>query len=197
MISFLEGDIAEVEPTHIILQVGGIGYQVSISLSTYSKLKGEKRTKLYTHFHVKEDGQSLYGFLHPADRKLFQALISISGVGPTTAMTFFSSLDADIIKRAIVEEDVNTIKSVKGIGAKTAQRIILELKDKLGTVDLSGSNDTQAGVRYNTNKEEALNALITLGYPKNVAEKNLNAAMKKLGNEASIEELIKAVLKSS
>ena len=131
MISFLKGNKVEIDPTNIVINVNGIGYKVNISLRTYSKLKDKNNIDVFTHLHVKEDSHTLYGFYNKAERKTFLDLISINGVGPGTAIVILSSLSADELKIAIVETDVNKIKSVKGIGLKTAERIILELKDKI------------------------------------------------------------------
>ena len=131
MISFIKGDNIEIDPTKVIVDVNGIGYEIKISLRTYSKIKDLDKISIYTHLIVKEDSHILYGFYNRKERKTFLSLTSISGVGPSTAIIILSSLSANELKKAIIESDVNKIKSVKGIGLKTAERIILELKDKI------------------------------------------------------------------
>lgn len=198
MIDYLNGKLVLKDPTYVLIDVGGIGYHVKISLQTYSKIKDEEQIKLLTFLHIKEDAHTLYGFQSEAEKRLFLLLISINGVGPNTGLMILSSLSTEEIEHAILSGDVATIQHVKGIGAKTAQRIILELKDKVGK---SGSTDaaaSQMGFLKTDNKvrEEALKALITLGFPKATAEKNITAVLKKTTGEISLEELIKASLKT-
>ena len=131
MISFIKGKNIEISPTKLIVDVNGVGYEILISLRTYSKIKNIDKVNIFTHLNVKEDSHTLYGFYNKKERKTFLDLISISGVGPSTAIVILSSLSASELKKAIIESDVNKIKSVKGIGLKTAERIILELKDKI------------------------------------------------------------------
>jgi Holliday junction DNA helicase RuvA len=140
MIAFVKGRLAHKEATHVIVDVNGIGYHVFISLATFSRIKDEESCMLFTHFHVKEDSQALYGFLSESDKSNFLDLISISGIGPSTAMIMQSSLSTDEIKSAIVNEEVAIIQQVKGIGAKTAQRVVLELKDKIRKEGFSADN---------------------------------------------------------
>ncbi len=192
MIGYLIGNLAWKEPTKVIIDVNGIGYEVHISLNTYTQIKNETKCKLFTYLHVKEDAQTLYGFSHPAEKNIFLKLISISGVGPNTGMMICSSLTVNEIQSAIVEENVTTIQSVKGIGAKTAQRIILELKDKIMK---EGVEARIIGAPANHQlKEEALSALLTLGINKNIAEKAISTIMKN-NHEISLEELIKTALR--
>lgn len=197
MIAYLSGKLVFKDPTFVIIDVGGIGYQVKISLQTYSKIKDEEQIRLLTFLHIKEDAHTLYGFKEETEKRLFLLLISINGVGPNTGLMILSSLSTEEIEHAILSGDVATIQAVKGIGAKTAQRIILELKDKVGksgTAELS----TPLGFLKTSNKirEEALQALITLGFPKAVAEKNITLVLKKTNGEISLEDLIKASLKT-
>ena len=195
MIAFVKGRLAHKEPTYVILDVNGIGYRIFISLNTYSAIKNEEACTLFTHFHVKEDAQLLYGFTQTAEKQTFQLLISISGVGPNTALMVLSTLSAAELKSAIVSDDVKTIQGVKGIGAKTAQRIILELKDKIikeGVEPEENSVSPDTAVR-----NEALTALVTLGISKNVAEKSIIKVLKALGSNVSVEELIKGALKAN
>lgn len=196
MIAYIDGKLTHKDPTYVIIDVGGVGYQIKVSLNTYSSLPGSERCKLHTYLHIKEDGHTLFGFTTAAEKDLFLLLISISGVGPNTGLMILSSLSVEEVQQAIVREDVRTIQHVKGIGAKTAQRIILELKDKVRKEVLI-SDSVVAGSAHNTNRAEALSALVTLGFAKNVAEKTLDTIIKREGGNLSVEELIKFALKSS
>jgi Holliday junction DNA helicase RuvA len=197
MIDYLNGKLVHKDPTYVLLDVGGIGYHVNISLQTYSKIRDEEQLRLLTFLHIKEDAHTLYGFKEAHEKRLFLLLISINGVGPNTGLMILSSLSSEEIEQAILSGDVATIQGVKGIGTKTAQRIILELKDKVGK-STSGETAAPLGFLQGGNKirEEALQALITLGFPKAVAEKNLSLVLKKSGGNLSLEELIKASLKT-
>ena len=197
MIAYLNGKLVFKDPTYVIMEVGGIGYQVKISLQTYSKIKDEEQLKLLTFLHIKEDAHTLYGFKEEAEKKLFLLLISINGVGPNTGLMILSSLSVEEIEHAILSNDVATIQAVKGIGAKTAQRIILELKDKIGKGSSSETTAPLGFLHSSTKiKEEALQALLTLGFPKAAAEKNIAQILKKTNGEISLEDLIKASLKT-
>ncbi|WP_347159657.1 Holliday junction branch migration protein RuvA [Pontibacter chitinilyticus] len=197
MIAYIDGKLTYKDPTYVILDVQGIGYQVKISLSTYSSLPAGERCKLHTYLHIKEDAHTLYGFTTAAEKDAFLHLISISGVGPNTGLMILSSLSVEEVQHAIAREDVRTIQQVKGIGAKTAQRIILELKDKMKKEVLTADATAAAPVAHNTVRTEALSALVTLGFAKNVAEKTLDSIIKREGRTLSVEELIKFALKSS
>jgi len=199
MIAYLKGKLVHKDPTYVIIDIGGIGYQVKISLQTYSKIKDEEQVMLLTFLHIKEDGHTLYGFKEESEKKLFLNLISISGVGPNTGLMILSSLSTEELEQAIIQGDDKTIQNVKGVGAKTAQRIILELKDKVRKDSLLDNSIAPQGFMRQSNKtrEEALQALITLGFPKAAAEKNIATVLKKTGNEISLEDLIKASLKTS
>lgn len=196
MIAYIDGKLTHKDPTYVIIDVGGVGYQIKVSLNTYSSLPGSERCKLHTYLHIKEDAHTLFGFTTAAEKDLFLLLISISGVGPNTGLMILSSLSVEEVQQAIVREDVRTIQHVKGIGAKTAQRIILELKDKVRKEVLI-SDAAVPGSAHNTNRAEALSALVTLGFAKNVAEKTLDTIIKREGGNLSVEELIKFALKSS
>jgi len=196
MIAYIDGKLTHKDPTFVIIDVNGIGYQIKISLNTYAKLVEGERCKLHTFLHIKEDAHTLYGFSEIAEKNVFLHLISISGVGPGTGLMIVSSLSVSEIQQAIVREDVRTIQNVKGIGAKTAQRIILELKDKFKK-DTIADGGINTALTNNTNRSEALSALITLGFVRAVAEKTLDAIIKREGNNLSVEELIKFALKSS
>lgn len=198
MIAFLDGRLAHKEPTFVILDVGGVGYHVNISLTTFAQIKNEEKCRLITHLHVKEDSHTLYGFSKSSEKSTFQNLISISGIGPSTALMMLSSLSPSELKNAIIQEDVKLIQSVKGIGGKTAQRVILELKDKMlkdGTIETGEIK--ASGSPSNTVRDEALQALTTLGIPRATAEKSINKAIKLIGADVSVEVLIKEALKTS
>lgn len=196
MIAFIEGKIETLDPTFVLINVNGIGYEIKISLSTFSFLKGKERCRLMTHFHVKEDAHTLFGFFDAEEKRLFLHLVSISGVGPSTALMVQSSLTTKELQDAIVQEKVNIIQGVKGIGAKTAQRIVLELKDKIKKEGFVSLGDEKNSGVNNSLKREALSALVTLGIAKNVAEKNIDTILKKSSEEiTTVEELIKLSLK--
>lgn len=197
MIAYLSGKLVFKDPTYVVIDVGGVGYHVKISLQTFSKIKDEEQIRLLTFLHIKEDAHTLYGFREESEKRLFLLLISINGVGANTGLMILSSLSTEEIEQAILSGDVATIQAVKGIGTKTAQRIILELKDKVGK---AGSGETPAPLGFlkgsNKTREEALQALITLGFTKAVAEKNIAVVLKKTNGEISLEDLIKASLKA-
>ena len=195
MISYLKGQIVTKDPTYLVMDVGGIGYEVKISLNTFGYLKEADATLLHTHLHIKEDAHTLFGFHEESEKKRFLQLISISGVGPSTALMILSSLSAEELQHAIADGDVKTISGVKGIGQKTAQRIILELRDKISKEDLL---DKAVGIslsKGNTLQNEALSALSTLGINKAVAEKILDKILAETDGNISLEELIKLALK--
>ncbi|MFD2201554.1 Holliday junction branch migration protein RuvA [Shivajiella indica] len=198
MIAYLKGKLVYKDPTFVIIDISGVGYHVKVSLQTYSKIKDEEHIMLLTYLHIKEDAHTLYGFKEENEKRLFLHLISISGVGPNTGLMILSSLSSEELENAIAQEDFRTIQNVKGVGAKTAQRIVLELKDKVKRDSLAELAQTQSGFIKTDNKirEEALKALITLGFPKATAEKNIATVLKKTGSEISLEELIKASLKT-
>lgn len=194
MISYLKGKLTEKDPTYVVLDINGVGYQVKISLNTYGAVKTLDEALLHTHFHVREDAHTLFGFSEMAEKKRFLDLISISGVGASTAMMVLSSLSPGELQNAIVNEDVKTIQGVKGIGLKTAQRIVLELKDKMIKEGWEEKGLEQAP-SSNTLQSEALSALITLGIPKASAQKSIDAILKEFGQEIKLEELIKQALR--
>jgi Holliday junction DNA helicase RuvA len=194
MIAFLKGKLTHKEPTCVIIDVNGVGYKVNISLNTFSEIKDREDIRLATYLQVREDAHILYGFSNEAEKAMFQHLISVNGVGPGTAMVILSYLPPLELNSAIVREDAATLQSVKGIGGKTALRIILELKDKLRKEPLDASN---IGFAHNTMRQEALSALVTLGITRATAEKSVDAALKKSGNTISLEELVKQALKNA
>ena len=194
MIAYLKGKIGEIDPTYVIIDISGVGYYVKISLNTYASIKTMEETLLYTHMHVREDAHTLFGFSAKAEKKRFLDLISISGVGASTAMMVLSSLSPEELQLAIVHEEIKTIQGVKGIGLKTAQRIVLELKDKMIKEGWEEKNPDEPQVS-NTLQIEALSALITLGIPRNSAQKSIDAILKEFGQEIKLEELIKQALR--
>lgn len=192
MIAHIQGRLVEKTPTDVVIDCGGVGYHINISLHTFSLLPDSESIKLYTYLQIKEDAHSLYGFVEKQERELFKLLLSVSGVGASTARTMLSSLAPSNIIQAIASNDVATIQGVKGIGAKTAQRVILDLKDKvLKIYDL----DDVSMVSNNTNKDEALSALEVLGFARKSAEKVIEKIIREVPN-ASVEQLIKQALKS-
>ncbi len=196
MISFLKGKLVHKEPAYVIIDVNGIGYQVMISLNTFSEIKDKEDIKLFTHLSIREDAHILFGFANEQERGMFLNLISVNGVGPSTAMLVLSSLSPNDLRNAIIREDSATLQAVKGIGGKTAQRLILELKDKVKKEAMDSPSQATGGL-YNTNHREALTALMTLGISKAAAEKSLETVLKKSGNSLSLEELVKLALKNA
>ena len=192
MLAHLQGRLVEKLPTEVVIDCNGVGYQVNISLHTFSLLPDSENIRLYTYLQVKEDSHTLFGFAEKAERELFKLLISVSGVGAGTARTMLSSLEPRQIIHSIGTGDVATIQSIKGIGAKTAQRVILDLKDKVLKIyaldEVSVSN-------YNTNKDEALSALEVLGFNKKLAEKAVDKIVK-VNPDATVETIIKQALKN-
>lgn len=191
MISYIKGEIADKSPAHVVLDVQGIGYHINISLNTFSKISDKKNVRLYIHEIIREDTHELYGFTSIREREVFRLLISVSGIGANTARMILSSLQVSEVEQVIVGGDVDALKSIKGIGLKTAQRVIVDLKDKIGKSDLSAEIITPAN---NTIKNEALSALVMLGFTRNASEKAINKVFKTSG-DASVEELIKLALK--
>ena len=192
MITHLNGKLVEKNPTYVIIEANGVGYWVNISLNTFSQLPNEESILLYTYLSVKEDSHTLYGFSTKTERALFKMLISVSGVGPGTARTMLSSMTTNEIQQAIASGDVATIQSVKGIGVKTAQRVLVDLRDKISK---TYAVDEVSASSNNTNKNEALSALEVLGFPKKQAEKVLDKIIL-ADSLLSVEQLIKQALKN-
>lgn len=192
MITHIQGKLVEKTPTEVVIDCNGVGYHINISLHTFSLLPESENLKLYTFLQVKEDSHSLYGFVEKQERELFKLLISVSGIGANIARTMLSSLSPTNIIQAIASNDVATVQSIKGIGAKTAQRVILDLKDKVLKIY---SLDEVSTSNYNTNKEEALSALEVLGFVRKNAEKVIDKIVKEDPN-ASVENIIKQALKN-
>jgi len=193
MYNHFDGKLVEKNPTHVVIECNGVGFHLNISLNTYSKLGDKEHCKLFAHLAVREDAHVLYGFYDLDERELFQKLISVNGVGASTARMILSSLTPSEIKSHINSGNVGALKSVKGIGEKTAQRIILDLTGKLGTLDTEKNNFL---VSHNKLKEEALLALISLGFARNSADKALDKAIKDDPKEKSVEQLIKDALRN-
>ena len=192
MITQIRGRLVEKNPTEVVVDCNGVGYLLHISLHTFSNLPDNENVTLYTHLSIREDAHTLFGFINKTEREIFKLLISVSGVGPSIARTMLSSMTSEEIQHAIASENVALIQSVKGIGAKTAQRVIVDLKDKIlktYTIDeVSLSNN-------NTNKEEALSALEVLGFNKKQSDKIVTAILKE-NAETSVEQIIKLALKN-
>jgi len=192
MITQIKGRLVEKNPTDVIIDCSGVGYLLNISLHTFSLIPDQEVLQLYTHLQVKEDSHTLFGFAEKSEREIFRLLISVSGIGASTARTMLSSLHPDQIKEAIASNDVATIQSIKGIGAKTAQRVIIDLKDKI----LKVYNIDELSVsQNNTNKDEALSALETLGFNRKQVEKVVDKILKASPAE-TVEDIIKQALKN-
>jgi Holliday junction DNA helicase RuvA len=192
MIDYIKGKLTELNPAFIVIENGGIGYFVSISLSTFTRLEGKDECRILVHEVIREDSHQLFGFADKEERDIFKLLISVSGVGANTARMMLSSLNFDEIEKAILGSDVNTLKSVKGIGLKTAERIIVDLKDKLGKQSGTGEIFTFTD---NTKREEALSALVMLGFGKSAVLKVLDRIIREEKN-LTVEDMIKRALKS-
>ncbi|OEK09201.1 Holliday junction DNA helicase RuvA [Flavivirga aquatica] len=192
MITHIQGKLTEKNPTHVVIDCNGVGYMLNISLHTYSQIPEGEHLKLYTHLQVKEDSHTLYGFSSLAEREIFRLLISVSGIGASIARTMLSSLTPKQVREGIATSDVALIQSIKGIGAKTAQRVILDLKDKILKIyDI----DEVSVTKGNTNKDEALSALEVLGFVKKQAERVVDKIMI-AQPDANVETIIKQALKN-
>lgn len=192
MIAHIQGKLVEKTPTEVVIDCNGVGYHINISLHTFSLLPDSENLKLFTFLQIKEDAHTLFGFVEKAERELFKLLLSVSGVGASTARTMLSSIAPQQVIQAIASGDVGTVQSIKGIGAKTAQRIILDLKDKvLKIYNLDEVSFSQS----NTNKDEALSALEVLGFARKSAEKVVDKIVKE-NTDASVETIIKLALKN-
>jgi Holliday junction DNA helicase RuvA len=191
MYEFISGKLVELSPAYAVIEAGGIGYQINISLNTFALLEGKSEATLYLHLVVREDAHLLYGFAAKEERELFRHLISVSGVGANTARVILSSLSPAEITQAIAQGDVNLLKQIKGIGLKTAQRIVVDLKDKIA----KGSAEQEIFAQSNnTIRDEALSALVMLGFTKAVAEKTISQILKNNPNQ-TVEGIIKDALK--
>ena len=193
MYAYIDGKLVFKSPAYVVIDAGGVGYHINISLNTYSLLGDKERCKLFTWLHVKEDGHTLYGFADEGERRLFLHLISISGIGPNTGRMMLSSITPVEIQTAIINGNVSLIQRIKGIGPKSAQRVILELQDKLRKEGSETLNTTPVN---HSVKDEALSALVMLGFARNAAEKVLEQEMSKNTGTLTVEQLIKFALKS-
>lgn len=191
MYEFIEGEIVEKSPAHLVIKAGPIAYFLNISVHTFSRLDDQPTGRLYLHHVVREDAELLYGFADKEERAIFRMLISVSGVGANTARLILSSMSPAEVKNAILSGNVAALQNIKGIGAKSAQRVIVDLRDKVGKADES---DELFQLQDNTTREEALSALVALGFPRKTVEKSL-AKIIKGGQEQSVEEVVKAALK--
>ncbi|MCF8296282.1 MAG: Holliday junction branch migration protein RuvA [Saprospiraceae bacterium] len=192
MYSHFQGKLVEKNPAYVIIECNGVGFVLNISINTYSKIKDNESCKLFAHLSVKEDSHTLYGFAEEKERRVFRHLISVSGVGTNTARMILSALSTDEAIAAIISDNVSVLKAIKGIGEKTAKRIILDLKDKIEKDDISAEI---IKTKHNTNSEESLSALTMLGFGRNIAEKAVIRVVKNGGTELSVEEIIKEALK--
>lgn len=197
MIAFLKGRLVHRDPARVVIDVNGVGYQVNISLQTFSDIKEQESIMLHTHLAIREDAHVLFGFSTEAEKKLFQQLVSVNGVGPSTAIVMLSYMNSNELKSAIVREDAASLQAIKGIGGKTAQRVIIELKDKLKKESWEETQPVISLGAHNTLRKEALSALLTLGLPKAAAEKSVDAVLKKSGNTITLEDLVKQALKNT
>lgn len=191
MYEYIQGTISEVNPSYTVIETGRIGFLVNISLNTFSKISGKKEVKLFVHQIVREDAQLFFGFADKHEREIFRMLISVSGIGANTARLMLSALSPTELSEAIMEADINLLKSIKGIGAKSAQRVVVDLKEKVGT-----SDDTDEIFREesNTLKEESLSALVMLGFSKVSVQKVLDKIIRE-DQDITVEELVKKALK--
>ncbi len=192
MIAHVKGKLVEKNPTDVVIECNGVGYFINISMHTFSKITNNEQLSLFCHLQVKEDSHTLFGFMEKSEREIFRLLISVSGIGASTARVMLSSLTPLQVKDAIVMNDAATIQSVKGIGTKTAQRVILDLKDKILKIH---NIEEFSSISNNTNRDEALSALEVLGFVRKQSEKVVDKILK-TNSELSVEEVIKAALKN-
>ena len=198
MYEFIEGKVTDFTPAFVVIQAGGIGYYINISLNTYSQISDYQKSntsgtlKLFLHFVVREDAHLFFGFFSPKEREIFRLLITVSGIGANTARMMLSSLNPTELQKAIAEGNVSILQGIKGIGLKTAQRVIVDLKDK---IKIDGTIDEKFLMVNNTIKEEALSALVTLGFTKSAIEKMIDKLLS-VKSDMTVEELIKLTLKN-
>ncbi len=194
MYEYIKGDITSISPTYLVIEAFGVGYRAHISLSTFTVFQNRKQGKIFIHQVIKEDSNELFGFAEEGERSLFLLLISVSGVGAATALMMLSAMGIREIKEAIASSDAPTLQAIKGIGAKTAQRIIIDLKDKILKLDSDITLDAKTATPMSVEKQEALAALQMLGFKKNLVEKTVGKILKETPS-ASVEEIIKLSLK--
>jgi Holliday junction DNA helicase RuvA len=196
MIAYINGVLTYKDPAYAVIDIQGLGYEVKISLQTFSELPGiGEQCKLVTYLSIREDAHTLFGFKQIEEKVLFLDLVSVSGIGPSTALVMLSSLSSSEIRSAIVNEDLKVVQSIKGIGLKTAQRVILELRDKIKKELVGTPEPLGFGSSTSQTRAEALAALVTLGIAKPVAEKSIDQILKREGNAISLEQLIKLALR--
>jgi Holliday junction DNA helicase RuvA len=194
MIEYIKGKVVEKNPAYVVIETtGGLAYFIHISLATFSSIQNMEEVKILTHYVIREDAQLLFGFYEEEERNLFRLLISVNGIGVNTARLMLSSLSVNELINGIATENIKLIQSIKGIGAKTAQRVVIELKDKIGKTTIP--NTENFAFNYNNNKAEALSALVSLGFVKNSADAVLEKIIKSEGINLSVEDLIKKALK--
>lgn len=199
MISFLRGKLVAASPTHVVVDCNGVGYEAAIPLSSFDKLPSPGGdVRILTHLHVREDAHLLYGFMTEAERELFKLLLSVSGVGPKIALTLLGGMSAIALKGAIVGNDIKSLSHIKGVGAKTAERLCVELRDKIGAI----SGMEAAAMKHTLTAEDqklndAVLAMVSLGYKQLEAQKAVHAAFAKLGATATVEEVVRQALKSA
>jgi len=199
MISFLRGKLVAASPTHVIVECNGVGYEVAIPLSSFDKLPAPGGdVRILTYLHVREDAHLLYGFMTEAERELFKLLLSVSGVGPKIALTLLGGMSAVALKGAIVSNDIKSLSRIKGVGAKTAERLCVELRDKIGAI---GAFEAAGAKHALTAEDQKLNdailAMVSLGYKQLEAHKAVHAAIAKAGATATVEEIVRQALKSA
>lgn len=194
MFNYIKGKLVAKTHAHAVIDVQGVGYELNISLNTHASIKVGESCQLFCHLHIKDDAHTLYGFREVAEKRLFLHLVSVSGVGPSTGLAMLSSLPVLELQQALVNGDTKTVQSIKGIGAKTAQRLILELKDKLAKEGVVATDSLEAQAD-SSNRGEAVEALIALGLPKSTADKSVTAVLKKKP-DATVEEIIRLALRS-
>ena len=197
MITGIKGKIIEKNPAYVVIETNsGLDYLVNISLATYTKIRETDEVRLFTHYVIKEDEHQLFGFFDEEERSFFRLLITVNGIGVNTARLILSSMSVHELHNAIITDNAKVLQAIKGIGGKTAQRLIIELKDKIGKLTLSASPETEKKqLSNNNNANAALSALVSLGFPKNAADAVLEKIIKAEGLDLSIEELIKKALK--
>jgi Holliday junction DNA helicase RuvA len=196
MIAFLRGHFVQVTPAKLIVDVGGVGYEVNISLHTYEAISKKESGQLHTYLHLTENSQVLFGFHELQEKELFLNLISVSGVGASTARMMLSGMQPDEIIRAIVQGDARQLEAIKGIGKKSAERLVLELKDKLSKISMNNNPLGGFAITQVNPHQDAIQALISLGIQKAIAEKAVDKTIKAEGDQLNLETLIKAALKN-
>lgn len=199
MYYYISGKITYKTPTFVVVDAGGIGYEIKVPLSAAAKIAEGQIHKFYTHFHVKEDAQQLYGFLDTTEKELFLLLLSVSGVGPSTALMVLSILSPAELQQAVLANDPKPIQAVKGVGAKTAQKVVIDLKDKVGRMALlEGSMPKEARQPVaSAKRQEALDALVTLGFNRAAADKSIQQVLERQGADLSVEQIIRHVLRNN